>query len=149
MDILKEIEHLKNRIAELEKVVFKTEAKVESPITNSNRDKTKYLFNGKVLAKNRLVLSVIQNYVKQNSPTFEELSKVFDKSLQGSLNVVEILQNASKISDCKKRYFMKPDDILQLGDTQVVVCTQWGIFNIVKFIKLAQNLGYDIIEIKV
>ena len=68
--------------------------------------------------------------------------------MQGSLNVVEILQNAENISDGAKRYFMKPADILNLSDNlQAVVCTQWGIFNIVRFVKLAKTLGYEILEI--
>ena len=151
MDIINEIEQLKTRIAELEKIVFANREQQKELVANSsNRDKTKYMYDGKVYPKNRLVLAVIKKYVQQNNPTFEQLTKVFDKSLQGSLNVVETLQNAKNISDGAKRYFMKPDDILQLSDkTETVVCTQWGIFNIVKFIKLAQNLGYEILEIKI
>jgi 5-methylcytosine-specific restriction protein B len=69
---------------------------------------------------------------------------VFDKSLQGSLGVIETYENAQKISDASKRYFMKDEDALQLVDTKAVVCTQWGIFNIVKFVKRAQSLGFEI-----
>jgi 5-methylcytosine-specific restriction protein B len=72
------------------------------------------------------------------------LSSVFDKSLQGSLGVVELFDVAQKTTDASKRFFMKEEDVLTLSDTKVVVCTQWGIFNIVKFVKRAQSLGFNI-----
>ena len=102
------------------------------------------MFEGKVYPKNRLVLAIIKKYVQQNNVSYKELSEVFDKSLQGSLGVVELYDNAIKISDSAKRYFMKQEDILDLSSKKVVVCTQWGIFNIVKFVKRAQSLGFNI-----
>lgn len=57
---------------------------------------------------------------------------------------MELFDSAAKISDAAKRYFMKDEDVLNLKNGKVVVCTQWGIFNIVKFIKLAQTLGFNI-----
>ncbi|MDY2695661.1 MAG: hypothetical protein SOV27_00680 [Eubacteriales bacterium] len=139
MNIESEIIELKKRIEKLEKLLKVTEPS-EKP---TNRDKTHYMFENKILPKNRLVLAVIKKYVSEHNPTFEELQSVFDKSLQGSRNVVETMGNAQKISDCAKRYFVK--DAIPLKDgTLVVVCTQWGIFNIVKFEKLAESLGYNI-----
>ena len=102
------------------------------------------MFEGKVYAKNRLVLAIIKKYIENNNPTYNEISKVFDKSLQGSLGVVELYENAIKVSDAKKRYFLKEEDIIYLQNTKIVVCTQWGIFNIIKFIKQAQTLGFNI-----
>jgi len=109
-----------------------------------DRDKTKYMFNGKVYPKNRLVLAIIKEYVEKHNPSYQELSSVFDKSLQGSLGVVDLYSNAIKISDAGKRFFLKDEDIINLQDAQAVVCTQWGIFNIVKFIKQATALGFNI-----
>ena len=139
-----EILNLKKRIEELEKIIYNSEQKVKPENGQSNRDKTKYMFEGKIYPKNRLVLAVIKKYVKENNPSYEKLNNVFDKSLQGSLKVVELYENALKISDAAKRYFMKEEDVLHLFNSKVVVCTQWGIFNIVKFIKLAQSLGFII-----
>ena len=138
-----EIENLKKRIEYLESIVLNKKQKPagEQP---SNRDKTKYMFEGKVYAKNRLVLAIVKKFVEDNNPTCDQLFSVFDKSLQGSLGVVEVYENAIKISDASKRFFLKEDDIIKLKDARVVVCTQWGIFNIVKFIKQAQSLGYNI-----
>lgn len=142
-----EILNLKKRVEELEKLLYNKNTQTPSSsetVLNSNRDKTKYMLDGKVYPKNRLVLAVIKKYVMQSHPSFEQLNSVFDRSLQGSLGVVETYENAEKISDSAKRYFMKEEDILTLDNQKVVVCTQWGIFNIVKFVKRAQALGFEI-----
>lgn len=140
-----EIIELKKRIETLERLLSaKTEHAVKDTATSSNRDKTKYMFEGKVYPKNRLVLAIIKKYIAENPVSFAELNAVFDKSLQGSLGVIETYDDAQKISDAAKRYFMKDEDTLQLVDTKAVVCTQWGIFNIVKFVKRAEALGFNI-----
>lgn len=146
MDYELEITNLKRRIEQLEKIIYgENQSKAELTLSGgSGRDKTKYMFDGKVYAKNRLVLAIIKKYVEKNNPTFKQLLGVFDKSLQGSLGVVELYENAIKVSDSAKRFFMKQEDIVNLVDAKVVVCTQWGIFNIAKFVKQAQLLGFNI-----
>lgn len=150
MNIEEEIKILKQRVKVLEEL-FNINAKTfndSKQDNSSNRDKTKYMFNGKVLAKNRLVLNVIKEYVKQNNPSLSDLQQVFNKTLQGSRMVVEGLGNVKKIADYKKRYFTDESDILTLANGEkACVCTQWGIFNIKKFILVAKNLGFVIDEI--
>ena len=138
-----EILNLKKRVEELERIILSNQPTKKNS-QPSNRDKTKYMFEGKVYAKNRLVLAIIQKYVSLNNPTYEQLVSVFDKSLQGSLGVVELYEKAILVSDASKRFFMKEVDIINLSNAKIVVCTQWGIFNIVKFIKQAQTLGFII-----
>lgn len=149
MNIEEEILKLKQRVAYLESLV-NTPMPIEQPTqkAKTTRDTTRYMFEGKVYPKNKLVLAVIKAYANAKKPTLSELQNIFDKSLQGSLNVVEDFLIASQIKDCSKRYFTKPQDQLTLKDSKVaVVCTQWGIFNITKFIKCAENLGYVIEKI--
>ena len=152
MDIELEILMLKNRLDRIEKLlninngIQTTLFDIPELPAKQSRDKTKYVFANKILPKNRLVLEIIKKYVDEHNPTFAELQSVFDKSLQGSLNVVETFENAQKIKDAEKRYFMKSPLLLKDGN-KVVVCTQWGIFNIVKFEKLASNLGFVIDKI--
>ena len=150
MNIEEEIKILKQKVKVLEEL-FNINAKTfndSKQDNSSNRDKTKYMFNGKVLAKNRLVLNVIKEYVKQNNPSLSDLQQVFNKTLQGSRMVVEGLDNVKKIADYKKRYFTDESDILTLANCEkACVCTQWGIFNIKKFILVAKNLGFVIDEI--
>ena len=145
MDYELEILKLKQRVEQLEELLMlKAEEKPVGEKQN-NRDKTKYMFENKVYAKNRLVLAVIKKYVLENNPSLDDLTVVFDKSLQGSLGVVERLDKIQTISDAGKRFFIKDEDIIVLSDgTKIAVCTQWGIFNIKKFITLAEKLNYNI-----
>ena len=115
----------------------------------SSRDKTKYLYEGKILSKNRLVLAIIKDYTTNHLQiNLKDLQSIFDKSLQGSLMVVDNLENIKKITDYQKRYFSNEQDLITLKDgTIVAVCNQWGIFNIKKFLMVANNLGYKIEEI--
>ena len=152
MDYELEILSLKRRIEELERIVLNKPQQIQMelvPTSSSNRDKSKYMFEGRVYAKNRLVLAIIKAYVKEHNPTYNELCAVFDKSLQGSLGVVDLYDNVIKISDAGKRFFIKENDTITLRDAKIAVCTQWGIFNIVKFITQAQALGYNIQTINI
>lgn len=158
-----EIQFLKDKILALESRVAFLETKLgisnaslsqsaqqsEGGLQAYGRDKTKYVFKNKILPKNRLVLSIVSDYVKNNpNITLCDLQNIFDKSLQGSLQVVEDYNNALQIKDCSKRYFCDDSELLTLADGQrVAVCTQWGIFNIKKFIVVASQLGYEIKEI--
>lgn len=150
--LLQRIENLENRVTVLEEKLTMNGNKENINLSSdsvSNRDKTKYVFNGKILPKNRLVFNIIKDYVNKNSSiSLLDLQNVFDKSLQGSLQVVDSLSDVMLIKDYGKRYFCNDDEILKLDNgEQVVVCTQWGIFNIKKFLLVARQLGYQIDEI--
>ena len=111
----------------------------------SKRDTTRYMFNGNVYLKNRLVLAVVQKYVQENSNiSREELVRVFSRTLQGSLGVVEYVEIASRKKDCDVRFFTKENEIIRLLDGDMYVCSQWGILNIPNFLKAAEQLGYTI-----
>ena len=112
------------------------------------RDTTKYLFNGAVYAKNRLVLAVVKDYTEKNRVSFKELTEVFHPSLQGSIGVVERVEVAKKRQDYQARFFTAESEILILTDGNAYVCNQWGILNIPRFLSRAKELGYHIQEIK-
>lgn len=117
--------------------------------TAGKRDTTRYMFEGNVYLKNRLVLAVVKAYVAKNtSLTRQQLKQVFDKTLQGSIGVVENIDVAELRSDYEVRFFTKPAEIIHLIDGDMYVCTQWGILNIPNFIKRAQQLGFQIEPIK-
>ena len=147
-----------NRIVKLEKEVEllkkkKTSSELISKETfveerPAQRDKTRYMFNGNVYLKNKLVLAVIKDYVAKNQTiTCDELKKVFDKSLQGSIGAVEYENIAKQRKDYQVRFFVKDDEVLQLLDGNMFVCSQWGVLNISSFIKRAEQLGYTIEQI--
>lgn len=142
----KEVENLKNG---REPFVKKTERSIVQETINEERpqqrDKTRYMFNGNVYLKNKLVLAVVKDYVSKNQAiTCDELKMIFDKSLQGSIGVVEYESIAKLRKDYQVRFFEKEDEILQLVDGKMLVCSQWGILNISNFIKRAKQLGYEI-----
>lgn len=147
-----------NRIVKLEKEVelLKKEKTSSEMLSNETlvegrpvqRDKTRYMFNGNVYLKNKLVLAVVRDYISKNQAlTCNELKTIFDKSLQGSIGVVEYEHIAKQRKDYQVRFFAKEDEILQLIDGNMLLCSQWGVLNISNFIKRAEQLGYKIEQI--
>lgn len=148
-----------NRIVKLEKEIEVLKSKdckddAEKPIIpvleekTVQRDKTRYMFNGNIYLKNKLVLAVIQDYVIKNPQVkCSELKSIFDKSLQGSIGVVELENVAIQRKDYQVRFFAKEKEVLRLSDGNMLVCSQWGILNISNFIKRAEQLGYSIEQI--
>jgi hypothetical protein len=113
-------------------------------------DKTKYRFEGQLLGKSRLVLSVIRKHSEAKpQTTFSDLEKAFPKNLQGSFGCFETAEKATEIwkKSGRKRHFLSPEEIIALKDAEIAVCTQWGIGNIGSFLDTAKELGYCIEEV--
>lgn len=148
-----EIDNLKSEITEVKKNMYNIDdnANIESKqnsIINSfgGRDATKYIFNGRIYCKNRLVLAVVKKFVEENPDvTAEELLIIFDKTLQGSLGVVQ-LANVAKMnySDYSIRFFASDDEIIHTATGDCYVCSQWSKYNINGFITRAKQLNIDI-----
>jgi len=116
--------------------------------------------NIEVTYKNRTVLEIIKQYVKQHSDiTYTQLKEVFYDNLQGSLGVLknesELLAWESKEENKKDtredRFFTKSSDVISLNGENIYVCTQWGDGNnnikpnFMPFIKYARvELGFNI-----
>lgn len=114
----------------------------------AKRDKTRYLFEGTVFLKNRLVLAVVKRYVEDNPwISKDQLKKVFSRTLQGSMGVVENVELAAQRRDFESRFFVREDEVIHLCDGDMYVCNQWGILNIPNFLKVAEQLGYKIEQI--
>lgn len=156
LEMLSRIKQLESDVAELKKKSGSSEktqeygqavqsAQVEH---TGKRDTTRYLFEGTVYPKNRLVLAVVKAYVRDNGKICRnELKQAFEKSLQGSIGVVENAEIASNRGDYAVRFFTNVYDVIRLRDGNMFVCTQWGISNIPNFLKRAEQLGYNIITI--
>lgn len=165
MDYQEIILDLMNRVIKLEKEVeiLKSSKEIKSDTivinqserinavvnkSESGRDKTRYMFKGNVYLKNKLVLAVVTDYVNEHpNITINELKEVFNKSLQGSIGVVESEMIARLRKDYEVRFFAKENEVLNLVDGKAFVCSQWGILNIPNFIARARQLGYEIEEI--
>ena len=147
----KEVELLKNEkklFSEKNTEILSLETPGEDLERPQQRDKTRYMFNGNIYLKNKLVLAVVKDYVSKNIQiTCYELKSIFTKSLQGSIGVVEEENIAKQRKDFNIRFFCKEDEVLRLVDGNMLVCSQWGILNISNFIKRAEQLGYEIEQI--
>ena len=110
----------------------------------TNRDLSKFLFNGFEYNKSRLVNEVVKAYVERNpNITYSELEKVFPSRIQGSMGVFTTQDNAKAIFDRTghKRYYLKSDELIELSDGTIATCTQWGLSNIKTFIDHVHNLN--------
>ncbi|HEY1719085.1 MAG TPA: hypothetical protein VGH42_12430 [Verrucomicrobiae bacterium] len=112
------------------------------------KDYTKYNFADRIYGKNGLVLAVVKAYL-QNKPatTFEELKVAFPDELQGSWGVFDLLEKGQEVFNRSGRYrfFIDEPDVLVTGDKkQIVVCTEWAVRNIGKFIERARELDFQI-----
>ena len=121
---------------------------IEKNVVSNKKDTTKYVFQGNIYGKNRLVLAVVKAYVKENPRvTCSELGNIFEVGLQGTFGVVIKKEEAIKrCADPDKRFFTKRDEELRLMDGIMYVCTQWGSGNINNFINKAKRLGFSISE---
>lgn len=113
---------------------------------SQGRDFSKYIFNGKILGKSRLVLEVVKHYIDNNPCTsYSELELIFPKTCQGTRGVFTSVELAQAEADEKyRRHLLEPEEIIQLTDSHIVVTNQWGIGNINHFINQARTLGYTI-----
>ena len=163
VELLSRIKALERDVAELKQKLSEEESHIgeyieEEPVDfvmrskrlmpdRNMRDTTRYAFNGGVYTKKALVYAVVKNYVDAHpNITRGDLKRVFDKSLQGSLGVVEDMEFAKRRGDAeyRVRFFTDEKEILHLTDGDMVVCTQWGIMNIPRFLAVAEQLGYQI-----
>lgn len=126
----------------------KLRVQVEQRREARQKDLTKYSFNGKVYGKSRLVLAVVKTYL-QDKPktTFEDLKMAFPDSCQGSWGVIALQEKGQEVFDRSGyyRYFIDESDVLVTGDQKrIVVCNEWGVGNIGRFIERARELGFQI-----
>lgn len=155
----REVEKLSQKVAEVQKILDdEGEApflEMPAPMKMSSkplmperkRDTTRYAFDGAIYPKNKLVYAVVKRYVLDHPGiSCDDLKNVFDRSLQGSLGVVEKVEIAKLRGDeeYQRRFFTGKNEILHLKDGEMVVCTQWGILNIPRFLTVAKQLGYQI-----
>ncbi|WP_066802446.1 hypothetical protein [Moraxella oblonga] len=112
----------------------------------SNKDFSKYQFNGDEFGKGRLVLEVVTHYCKNNNVIdIADLQNKFPSTLQPRFDVVTLLSELKNNPSLMMRYFRNDNQIIALNNgDKVVVCNQWGVGNIDNFINRAKELGYVI-----
>ena len=132
--------------SEVNEKIFNATFEEISSAVKGKKDTTKYNFKeNKNLGKGKLVLAVIKDYVDTHPGiSFEELLIAFppDKKFHATYAII------AKVEEIKEkaqvRYYMKDIDRINLSDTSVAVCNQWGISNIGAFLDLCKKLGIEI-----
>lgn len=126
--------------------VTKEAESLDEKVSSNNRDFTKYSFNGNIYAKNRLVLAVIKDFVRKNPKlNFEDLANDFPKQLQGTHGVFARIDKANEVNNKSgDRYFTKSEDLVELQDDTIAVCTQWGSGNLHRFLEQCNQKGIEI-----
>jgi len=118
----------------------------EVALPSGSRDISKIKFNGTMYGKGRLVLAVVQHYVKNNPRvSYTKLKEVFSDEFQQRYGMVQELSKAKKLSVDRDRFFLKAEDLIKIGDKKIAVCNQFGSNNIAPFLKMVKSkLGYNI-----
>jgi hypothetical protein len=116
----------------------------------SNKDYSKFIFEGKKYPKNRLVLALVKRYCELNTAiTYEDLLKAFPDTLHydGSrYGVVKEISAAKSIDRKYPRFFFGDDEIIRLTDgKEVVVCSQWGP-NVQAVINKVKDYKFDVVK---
>jgi 5-methylcytosine-specific restriction protein B len=117
-------------------------------------DHSKYRFNNVEYGKRRLVLAVVEQYIKDNKPDYATLIGVFPSNLQGPFGVFISKRDFDKKvrdgNDPSYRYFVDEKETLTtLDNVTIFVSNQWGIKengkgNFNRFLNQAIALGYEI-----
>lgn len=121
---------------------------IEAEKRTKHRDVTKFEFEGTKYNKRQLVLACVKKYVEENRITrSEDLFEAFPDYIQGSLGIVKRVEEAEKYSNANKRFYFLDSDIIRLVDGNYAVCSQWDAGNIDRFIKLVEDIGYEVVRI--
>ena len=114
----------------------------------SGRDNSKYDFDGqKALSKGRLVLAVVRKYVEDNpKASLAKVQEVFDsKNIQKRYGVLEEVSKAKKhTKNNRDRYFLKPEDVIKIGNQKAAVTNQWGADSLKPLLAIIKGLGYKV-----
>lgn len=135
--------------AESYQIKIKQQSEERREARKSSKDYTRYLLEGIAYNKRKLVLAVIQHWVKENTPnTLSELLGAFPQEIRSGGIFVPV-NEAKEIYSRQGiyRHFLAEDEIIQFPDsTQYAISNQWGKGNMQKFLNQAKKIGYEIEE---
>lgn len=137
--VIRRFKSLKNEIFVITDTFFK--------YNYTNRDFSKFEFNGKIYNKARLVNQIIRSYIElYPNITYAELEKTFPRKLQGSSGIFDTNEKAQEIYDRTghKRHYLKPDELIKLSDSIIATSNQWGIDNIKSFVNYVNGMGANL-----
>jgi hypothetical protein len=116
----------------------------------SQRDYTKYRFDGEVYNKRRLALAVVQHWIIKNNPrNLSELLEAFPQEIRGGGFFAPVQEAEAKYKrQGRPRHFLADEDIIKFPDsTQYAISNQWTKDSIDRLIAQAEFIDYTIKEI--
>ncbi|HNW82790.1 MAG TPA: AAA family ATPase [bacterium] len=114
----------------------------------ADRDYTRYNFNGKTnLPKTRLVWEVIKKYVEDHPDlTVDRINEIFPQEIQGSMKIAEYVENIPEDKLHRLSKFNKDEESIHMNGKKIAIAAEWNFKNILRFIRKAEELGYEIVE---
>ena len=118
------------------------------PKKSSNKDFSKYVYNGKTLGKGKLALAIVKEYAdSQPGITFDKLKIIFPDDMIGGKSGVFVRDDEAKSifeNGNVKRHFLNDNELISLQDCKVAVSSQWGSHNINSILNKAKELNFNI-----
>lgn len=117
----------------------------------SEKDFTKYSFEGQIYNKRKLVLAVVRAFLKKSpQTTFDSLKESFPDEIRGGRGVFRPAEEAEEIfRETERRRHFLDQDILITGDKRrIAVSNQWSKKTVDVFCAAARKLGFEISEIQ-
>lgn len=93
----------------------------------SNRDYSKYEFNGQILNKGRLCLAIVRKFVEEKNPTLPEIKSVFSDEVikpYGQLFLLAEEAKRTNTTSARSRYFSKDEDIVTINGASIALSNQ-------------------------
>ena len=109
--------------------------------TTTNKDYTKYTFDGNKLPKNRYILAVIKNFAIEN-PTLNksEFEKIIPNKLPWHSSPWATLEDAQlKAAGDRPRHFMKEDEVIHLADATICVSNGQSQKGVLQWLELFER----------
>lgn len=117
----------------------------QSATKTKGRDNSTFKYNGADFKKGPLVRQIVADHVTANKGiSYKKLKEAFPDELLRRFGVFQDEETARSLSGARDRYFFKPEHIIKLKDSAIVVTNQWTAANIRPFLQAAKQLGYKI-----
>jgi len=117
--------------------------------TISQKNLTKYVLDGNVLSKGRLIHAIIAKFAAENKPSLADLNLAFPEEVirpYGKLFVH--FDEAVKINTDKNRtrFFAKPEDVIEIKGAKIAVSNQIDNELVKRMLTITAKQGLQIIE---
>lgn len=130
------------------KVVKNVTATPKASKSSANNDRSKMVFRGQEYGKGKLVLEVVRTDAAEKSYTIAEFKERWPDRGHRKHGIFQTLKDAEKKCTKQKRFFIREDQVINLKDGKIAVCSDWGSGNFEPFVRIAKQNGYTFTQAK-